>query len=199
MTEATSDAFEAPMAVAAEPPAGQVAAASAPSRRLGPLSGVAQRGKVKYFLRRLPKDARILDFGCADGWFKRAAAAAGFHHVTGLDLTPPADIVGDIFEWRALGLQPHSFDVIVAFEVVEHGDFSAPMQELLKPDGRLIVTTPVPRFDPLCRLLEALHLLQQRTSPHTHLIDLRRFPRFEVVERRIKAGISQWAILRPLP
>jgi hypothetical protein len=31
------------------------------------------------------------------------------------------------------------------------------------------------------------------------LIDLRRFPRFEIVDRRVKAGLSQWGILRPLP
>jgi 2-polyprenyl-3-methyl-5-hydroxy-6-metoxy-1,4-benzoquinol methylase len=170
-----------------------------PARRLGPLSGVARRGKVKFFLQRLPKDARILDVGCADNWFKRAAAKQGWRNVVGLDLVGSADIVGNVLEWRSLGLDPHSFDAIVAFEVVEHGDFSLPFHELLKPEGRLMLTTPVPRFDPLCRFLEALRLLQQRTSPHTHLVDLRRFPRFEVVERRIKVGISQWAILRPLP
>jgi 2-polyprenyl-3-methyl-5-hydroxy-6-metoxy-1,4-benzoquinol methylase len=168
-----------------------------PVRRLGPLSGVARRGKVKYFLAFLPKDARILDVGCADNWFKRAAAEGGWNDVIGLDLYPPADVVGDVFEWRALGLEPHSFDAIVAFEVVEHGDFSLPFSELIKPDGYLILTTPVPRFDPVCRLLEAMRLLQRRTSPHSHLIDLRKFPRFLVAERRIKVGISQWAILRP--
>lgn len=166
-------------------------------RRLGPLSGVARRGKIRFFLSRLPKDAKVLDVGCGDGWFERAAADRGWTNVMGVDLVPPADFVGDILEWRDLGLEPHSFDAVVAFEVVEHGDFSKAFHDLLKPGGKLIITTPVPRFDPLCRLLEAMRLLQRRTSPHTHLVDLRRFPRFEVVELRIKAGISQWAILRP--
>jgi 2-polyprenyl-3-methyl-5-hydroxy-6-metoxy-1,4-benzoquinol methylase len=170
-----------------------------PERRLGPLSGVAQRGKIKFFLTWLPRHGQIMDFGCADQWFKRAAARRGLQNVVGLDLTPQADIVGDIFQWELLGLEAHSFDAIVAFEVVEHGDFSRPLHDLLKSDGVLIVTTPVPMFDPLCRLLEVLRLLQRRTSPHSHLIDLRRFPHFEVVERRIKVGISQWAVLRPLP
>jgi 2-polyprenyl-3-methyl-5-hydroxy-6-metoxy-1,4-benzoquinol methylase len=34
----------------------------------------------------------------------------------------PADIVGDILEWKRIGLQPESFDVIIAFELVEHVD-----------------------------------------------------------------------------
>jgi 2-polyprenyl-3-methyl-5-hydroxy-6-metoxy-1,4-benzoquinol methylase len=145
----------------------------------------------------LPRSASILDVGCADNWFKKSAAVRGFTNVTGIDLAPPADIVGDILEWRGLGLEPQSFDAIVAFELVEHGDFSQPLHDLLKPDGLLMVTTPVPKRDPVCRVFEALHLLQRRTSPHTHLIDLRTFPRFTVMDWRVKAFISQWAILRP--
>ncbi len=182
------------------PPTGQRPEDGSPRERsLGPLSNVARRGKVKFFLDRIDRDARILDVGCADNWFKRAAAAKGWTNVTGLDLKPPADIVGSVFDWEDLGLQAHSFDVIVAFEVLEHGDFSLPLWELLKPDGVLFATTPVPRFDPVCKLLERARLLQRRTSPHSHLTDLRKLARFEMVDRRIKAVISQWAILRPQP
>ncbi|MGI8751480.1 MAG: class I SAM-dependent methyltransferase [Acidimicrobiales bacterium] len=154
---------------------------------------------MKFFLSKLDKDARILDVGCADNWFKRAAGEQGFTNVRGLDLYPPADVVGDVFTWRELGLEAHSFDAIMAFEVIEHGDFSDPFHDLLKPNGMLLATTPVPRCDPICRVLEAFHLLQRRTSPHTNLTDLRRLRRFEALERHIKAGVSQWAVLRPLP
>ena len=173
--------------------------AEGPKRGPGPISAVARRRKVRFFLDHLPTTARILDVGCADNWFKAAAAEQGWPNVTGLDLCPSADVVGDIFAWRSLGLEPHSFDAVVAFEVVEHGDFSEPLHDLLKPDGYLMLTTPVPRMDWACRALEALHLLQRRTSPHDHLVDLRRFPRFETVERHVKAGMAQWGILRPLP
>lgn len=166
-------------------------------RRLGPLSWVARNGKLDYFLPMLPKSARILDLGCADNWFRGAAADRGWHNVVGIDLVPPADIVGDVNRWAELGLEAHSFDAIIAFEVVEHGDFAQPMHDLLKPDGLLMATTPVPRWDPVCKLFEAFHLLQKRTSPHSHLIDLRDFPQFTIVERRIKAVISQWAVLSP--
>jgi 2-polyprenyl-3-methyl-5-hydroxy-6-metoxy-1,4-benzoquinol methylase len=169
------------------------------SVRLGPLSNVARRGKVSYFLPQVPKDARILDIGCSDNWFRRAAAAKGWTNVVGLDLKAPADIVGNVFDWRDLGLEPHSFDAVVAFEVLEHGDFGRPIHELLKGDGLLFATTPIPRMDPFCHLMEKLHLLQQRTSPHTHLTDLRHLEGFEVVERKIKAGVSQWGVLRPVP
>lgn len=169
----------------------------APDRRPGPLSDVARRGKLKYFLPHLGKDARILDVGCADNWFKRAAGQRGYPDVTGIDLYPPADVVGDVWSWQSLGLEAHSFDAIIAFEVIEHGDFAQPLHDLLKPDGILCATTPVPRFDPVCRALETIRVLQQRSSPHDHLMDLRHLPNFVVVERRIRAVVSQWAILRP--
>jgi 2-polyprenyl-3-methyl-5-hydroxy-6-metoxy-1,4-benzoquinol methylase len=176
-----------------------VVAPARQAQQFGPLSRVAQRGKVKVFLPFVAKDARILDLGCASNWFKRAAVNRGWTNVVGLDLQPPADIVGDVFEWRSLGVEAHSFDAIVAFEVLEHGDFSLPIWELLKPDGYLFATTPLPRMDPFCKMMERLHLLQRRTSPHSHLTDLRDVERFEIVERWIKAGISQWGVLRPLP
>ena len=179
-----------------EDPAGQEIAA-APIRRLGPLSEVARRGKLDFFLPMLPKTARILDVGCGDNWFAGAAGSRGWKNVTGLDLYPPADIVGNVFNWRDLGLAPHSFDAVVAFEFVEHGDFSDPLHDLLKPDGVLMLTTPIPRADPLLRVLEKLRVLQLRSSPHTHLVDLRHFRRFQIVERRVKAAVSQWAVLSP--
>lgn len=169
------------------------------AQRLGPLSNLARHGKLRHFLPLLERDALILDAGCGDNWFKREAAKLGWSNVVSLDLAPPADLVGNIFEWRSLGLEEHSFDAIVAFEVVEHGRFSDPLHELLKPTGFLFVTTPIPRVDPLLKVLERMRLLQRRTSPHINLMDVRNLPRFQVVDRRVKAGVSQWAVLTPSP
>ncbi|HWG72574.1 MAG TPA: methyltransferase domain-containing protein [Acidimicrobiales bacterium] len=168
---------------------------SSPSR--GPLSGLARRGKLKYFLPRIGQQAMILDLGCSDNWFKEEAASLGWTRTVGVDLRPPADVVGDVFEWRAIGLEAHSFDAVVAFEVIEHGDFAGVIWDLLKPDGLLFATTPIPRMDRVCRALEAMRLLQHRSSPHSHLTDLRQLAYFDVVERRILWGVSQWAVLRP--
>ena len=161
------------------------------------LSDYARRRKLEFFFHDVPKDAAVLDVGCADGWVGRWLRERGWHDVTGADLNPPADVVGDITRWRELGLRPHSFDVVVAFEVVEHGDLAAALRQLVKPGGRLLVTTPVPRLDWACRLMERGGLLQRRTSPHSHLVDLRRYPGFRVVDRRVKGFVSQWGVLTP--
>jgi 2-polyprenyl-3-methyl-5-hydroxy-6-metoxy-1,4-benzoquinol methylase len=167
------------------------------SSRAGWLSRYARTKKLPFFFARIPKDASILDVGCASGWVKSWADERGWHDVTGIDLRPPADVVGDICEWKDLGLEPHSFDVILAFEVIEHGDMADALLDLLKPDGFLMVTTPVPRFDWLCKALEGARILQPRVGPHSHLVDLREYPGFTVTDRRVKGVIAQWGILRP--
>jgi hypothetical protein len=49
----------------------------------------------------------------------------------------------------------------------------------------------------LCRIAENVGLFQKRTSAHTHLVDLRRFPRFDCAERVVRGGVAQWAVLSP--
>jgi len=161
------------------------------------LSNYARNRKLDYFLSGIPRDADILDVGCADGWVRRWAQARGWSGLVGIDLRSPADIVGDVNCWRELGLTEHSFDVIVAFEVVEHGDLAAALHALLKPAGVLVATTPVPRMDWACKLMESAGMLQRRTGEHTHLVDLRDYPGFHVRERKVKGLVSQWGVLTP--
>lgn len=168
-------------------------------RARGWLSRYARRRKLEHFFARIPSDARVLDLGCAGGWVKEWAEEHGYQNVIGIDLEPPADIVGDVNAWSDLGLEGASFDYIVAFEVVEHGDLAESVRQLLKPGGELLATTPVPRLDWACRLLEWLGVLQKRTGPHSHLVDLRHYPGFNVVEWRVKGLLSQWAVLTPAP
>jgi SAM-dependent methyltransferase len=160
------------------------------------LSDYAQRKKIDYFLKPLPKDARILEIGCGSRWVGDHLRGNGWRNYVGADLVPPADIVGDIREWRSLGLKSESFDVVIAFEVIEHVDLVQEAYDLLRPGGLLLLTSPVPHMDWAMKLLEALRLNQRRTSPHDHLVYFERIRLFEPVSLRRKAGLSQWGILR---
>ena len=160
------------------------------------LSDIARRKKIRYFLDPIPKDARILEIGCGSKWVDEHLRANGWQHYTGMDLVPPADVVGDIKNWRDLGLAPESFDVIIAFEVIEHVDCFQECHDLLKPGGLLMLTSPVPHMDWAMKTLEVLGLNQKRTSPHTNLTYFTKIPQFEPVELKTKAGLAQWGILR---
>jgi len=158
------------------------------------LSDYAKSKKVKHFLEPIPADARILEIGCGSGWVGEYLRAGGWSHYQGLDLVPPADFVGNILLWRELGLEPESYDVVIAFEVVEHVDCFKACHDLLKPGGRLLLTSPLPHMDWVMRILERLGLNQKRTSPHDHLVYFQEVPHFEQKQIKIVALLSQWGI-----
>jgi 2-polyprenyl-3-methyl-5-hydroxy-6-metoxy-1,4-benzoquinol methylase len=159
-----------------------------------PVQGWAQRKRLTFFAPYLRPTDTILEIGSGSGWMREALAARGFAHYTTIDLVPPADIVGDINRWRELGLQPGSFDVIIAFEVVEHVDCFASCLDLLAPGGRMLITTPVPETDWILKITERLGLNQKRTSPHSNLVHLRKVPGFEKKDISIVLGLGQWAV-----
>jgi len=57
-----------------------------------------------------------------------------------------------------------------------------------------LITTPVPKMDPVLQLLESVGLNQKRTSSHDHLVELHRVIPFEKKDIKIIAFHSQWAV-----
>jgi 2-polyprenyl-3-methyl-5-hydroxy-6-metoxy-1,4-benzoquinol methylase len=158
------------------------------------LSEYAQSKKIDYFLKEIPKQAKILEIGSGSGWVGEYLKQNGYKNYVGMDLEPPADVVGDIRSWRNLGLEEQSFDVIVAFEVVEHVDCFKECYELLKPGGKLMLTSPVPHMDWAMQMLESAGLNQKRTSPHDHLIYFEEVPYFKDKDIKTVGFLSQWGI-----
>ena len=157
---------------------------------------IARHKRCQHFLARIPKHAHILEIGCGAQWVGAYLKEGGWKHYVGMDLFPPADIVGSIKHWQQLGLTPASFDVVIAFEVIEHVDLIQETFDLLKPGGELMLTSPVPHLDWVMWILEALGLNQKRTSPHSNLVYVSKLPLFELADYRRFAGLSQWGILR---
>lgn len=101
-----------------------------------------------------PGRGRILDVGCAFGYFLEAARRRGWD-VEGIDLSEHAvayarqhlgDAAVHTGQLEQAGLPLGSFDVITLWDVVEH--FPDPVEklaycrELLKPGGLLVLSTP---------------------------------------------------------
>lgn len=101
---------------------------------------------------------RILDVGCGAGVMSDHLMRFG--HVTGIDLSAPAVelarrlvpeatfLAGSLEEVDIGG----EFDIAVLFDVLEHvppaerGSFLRRLRSLLAPQGRILATTPHPRF-----------------------------------------------------
>jgi len=162
------------------------------------LSDIARQRKTAYFFAGLPRESKILEIGCGDGWLGAWLKANGYSNYTGMDLigSKGADIAGDIRDWRKLGIAPGSFDIIVGFEVIEHVPCLQECYEILRPGGLLMLTSPLPGMDWACRILEVLHLNQRRTSPHNNLTDFSQLPLFERIALKTPLHMVQWGIFR---
>jgi SAM-dependent methyltransferase len=158
------------------------------------LSALSRTKKLAVIAKHLKPASEILEVGSGAGWFSLRLRRLG-HHVTTIDLVPPADIVGDILNWRQLGLEEHSFDAIVGLEVIEHVDCTAAMRALCRPDGLIFLSSPHPSWDWVMQLLESVGLNQRRTSPHTNLVDFRSLP-FDPVDLTRPAWIHQVGVFR---
>jgi SAM-dependent methyltransferase len=161
------------------------------------LSDYARIKKIEYFFQGVSKEAGILEVGCGDRWLGDHLKSHGWKNYRGLDIAPPADIIGSIFDWRSLGIIEREFDVVVAFELIEHIDCFRELHDILKPTGSLFLTSPVPHMDWLCHLFELARLNQKRTSPHNHLIYFRDIPHFIPIEIRTVGCMAQWGKFRP--
>ena len=161
------------------------------------ISNYAREKKISYFFQDVPIHAKILEIGCGDGWVKQKLNQLGYENYVSLDLYPPADIVGNIKDWEQLGLEADGYDIIIAFELVEHVDCFDECFSLLKKGGKMLITTPVPHMDWFLRMLEFLNLNQKRTSPHNNLLYIKKLKdRWQgEINVKYKIGLSQWGTL----
>ncbi|MGB9836545.1 MAG: class I SAM-dependent methyltransferase [Candidatus Saccharicenans sp.] len=147
------------------------------------LSEISRRAKLKLLLKHLNPRSLILEVGAGDGWFADKLRQSG-HRVITLDLKETADIVGNILDWRTLGLQEHCFDAVIALEVIEHVDCLEAICNLCKKDGLIMLSSPHPDWDWLLKIMEGIGLTQKRTSAHINLTYFRKINLKPLIYRR---------------
>lgn len=176
-----------------------------------PLNEHAHSGHAKL-LALVGTGKRVLDVGCSSGYLARPLVAAGCT-VVGLEVDPDAAaaardvcedvLVGDV-ETMALPFEPGSFDVVLCGDLLEHlrdpGSFLARVRPLLRPGGRLVLTTPnIANWAMRLSLLAGRWRYTERgilDRTHTHL-----FTRTTLVETIERAGyrIETLDFTVPLP
>jgi SAM-dependent methyltransferase len=127
---------------------------------------ILQRIRARVAVRHVPRGARLLDIGCADGMFLRLAAdrvreSVGIDPDASPSAGPPRILRGrfpDDFH------EPGPFDVITLLATLEHvSDANMPafveaIRALLRPGGRVIITVPVPAVDRIVDVLRSLRV-----------------------------------------
>ncbi|MEO8111165.1 MAG: class I SAM-dependent methyltransferase [Ginsengibacter sp.] len=109
---------------------------------------------VREILRQTNKNAKILEVGSGLGYLTYAVTQSGYD-IIGLDISMDAVkraenqfgahyVCGDVYQY-ALD-NPAAFDLVILTEVIEHlpdpVNFCDALINLLKPGGKLIITTP---------------------------------------------------------
>lgn len=126
---------------------------AAPATGYVPLNERAHGGHAKL-LRLVGEGKRVLDVGCSSGYLARPLVGRGCI-VVGIERDEAAAeaarevcaevLVGDA-ESMELPFEPGAFDVVLCGDLVEHlrdpEAFLARVRPLLRPDGRLVLTTP---------------------------------------------------------
>jgi 2-polyprenyl-3-methyl-5-hydroxy-6-metoxy-1,4-benzoquinol methylase len=162
------------------------------------LTDFVRKKKKDYFFSAVPKDAVILEIGSGGGWVGEYLKGSGYKNYIGMDLMGPADVVGSIKDLQSLPFHAGQFDVIIAFEVIEHVDLVKECHYLLKDSGLLMLTTPVPEMDWMCHTLEKIGLFQKRTSPHDNLTHIEKLDGFAVLKFNIVNFLGQWGIYKKI-
>jgi SAM-dependent methyltransferase len=113
--------------------------------------------RMKLVSRFLPPNARVLDVGCAAGYFLRVCQERG-HDVHGVELSQAIAIeaqkalgaerihIGTLDDAAAaMDYRPESFDLVTLWDVIEHvpdpQSVLSKIHELIAPNGRLLLET----------------------------------------------------------
>jgi SAM-dependent methyltransferase len=109
-------------------------------------------GSHMQVLEAIGPDTRVLDLGCSQGLLARALRSKGVR-IVGVDIGPPDRVSRDLeaYHQRDLELpleipEERVFDYVVLSDVIEHvkerQQLLRSARRYLKPDGRLLISTP---------------------------------------------------------
>lgn len=145
-----------------------------------------QNLRIRKAAAHIPDSGRLLDIGCGDGALFRLLSDRS---IEGIGIDPTLDRSSEHGTYRLIkGWFPQDlpstgrFNAITMLAMLEHvpPDIQAEMAEacsqLLNPSGRLIITVPSKRIDPLLDLMKRMHLIDGMSLEQHYGFDPRLTP-----------------------
>ncbi len=160
---------------------------------------------ARHFLRGLKRGLRVLDAGCGAGYGAALLAEDRGNEVTGLDASAEAVAwAGQHYQAANLHFAPGdvtalrdfdaSYDVVAAFEVIEHladaEGFLREVQRVLRPGGVLLVSTPNRRFYTEERGFQNPFHTREYDDPEFRDLLGKHFPHIQILQQNHEPAIS---------
>jgi 2-polyprenyl-3-methyl-5-hydroxy-6-metoxy-1,4-benzoquinol methylase len=163
------------------------------------IGSIANRKRMKFVVREISKDMRILDLGCGDGSYVNELRREGYD-IVGIDPNLPSSAEGDYLFRRSAyesGFEDSMFDAIVCLETIEHLEPKVydEIRRIAKEGCKLIVTTPKKRWNWLVELLSKLGLADPLTTPHINLVSPEDLP-FALMKSGSFMFVEWWGVYR---
>ena len=176
------------------------------------LDCLIQRWRIQKASLYVPKAARVLDIGCADGalfrhlGFLRGGIGIDPDLQANLEL-PNANLIAGFFPQDLP--DKHGFDVITMLAVLEHiprhaqGPLAKDCFAVVKAGGKLIITVPSPFVDKILDVLKLLRLVDGIRIDQHYGYDAKLTPEifnsagFELVQsRKFQLGLNNLFVFR---
>jgi len=149
-------------------------------QRFNPIDRALRWWRARSVLRLVAPGARVLDVGCgSENWLVRSAAGIAADSL-GIDPDLEPEFVDDRGRRATIddvaAAEPEAFDAATSLAVIEHlpvdsvSAHLAAIQRALRPGGRLVLTTPTPRSQPLLEFLAfRVHVISEHEiRDHRH-------------------------------
>jgi 2-polyprenyl-3-methyl-5-hydroxy-6-metoxy-1,4-benzoquinol methylase len=147
---------------------------------MSPIGRIADRKRGELVRSYISKEMAILDLGCGTGWLVELLRREGYDAI-GIDPNlPDSNLRGYLLRRSAYetGFVDSSFDCITCLETIEHLEprVYAEIRRISKHRGKLIVTTPKKRWNPLIELLSSAGLADPLVTAHINLVSPQDIP-----------------------
>jgi len=152
------------------------------------LGMIADRKRLGLILNEVNNPAgpmKILDLGCGNGWFVKKLNSMGIGTI-GIDINLEGE-TENLIRTSAYDLPfpENYFDCVLAIEIIEHLEprVYKEIGRVLKPGGKLIVTSPIPKWNWLVEILCNSGLADPLVTPHMNCIKSEDLP-FKLLKKR---------------
>lgn len=144
---------------------------------MGFIAKYCDRKRIEKMLPYLSKDMKILDLGCGDGWLTDYLNSARYDCV-GVDIHQKDKHPFYKGSAEKIPFPDHHFDCLIMIEVIEHISPSCytEINRVLKDKGRIILSTILPKSDPLLHLMSKFRMVDPYVTPHINLVHIENLP-----------------------